>query len=170
MQAVPFRSPSLAPLRTSSARHGRSRGQSIVEFALVLPLLVGIFGSVGDFARVYQGWITLQGATRSAAEIAATQATSSTQAATLASTAVCAELSGVSGFAGTATSCTNPTVTVISFSRSSSAPGASTKYPLATVTVQSRFEFHTLFAYPGLTDNGNWVLQSEASYSIFQNR
>ena len=61
---------------TRPARHGASRGQSVAEFALLLPVLLAFLGMTIDFARVYQAWITLESATRDAAEYAATSGTS----------------------------------------------------------------------------------------------
>lgn len=49
----------------------RSRGQSLVEFALVLPLLLALTLIALDFGRVYLGWVNLQSMTRIAANLAA---------------------------------------------------------------------------------------------------
>ena len=49
----------------------RSRGQSVVEFALMLPIfLILIFGGI-DFGRVFLGWINLNNTARIAANYAA---------------------------------------------------------------------------------------------------
>jgi PKD repeat protein len=67
----------LAPRSTSRptpARHHRAfrrRGQSLVEFALVLPLMLGLTVIALDFGRVYLGWINLQNMARIAANFAA---------------------------------------------------------------------------------------------------
>jgi TadE-like protein len=51
---------------------GRShRGQSLVEFALTLPLLLVLLLGVADFGRVFAAGITLEAASRNAAEAAA---------------------------------------------------------------------------------------------------
>jgi PKD repeat protein len=60
---------------TRRTQQDRSVGQSLVEFALILPvlllmLLVGI-----DFGRVYLGWVNLQNLTRVAANFASEHAT-----------------------------------------------------------------------------------------------
>ena len=55
---------------TVSRRH-RSRGQSLVEFALILPFLMLILLITIDFGRVYLGWVTLNNAARIAANYAA---------------------------------------------------------------------------------------------------
>lgn len=52
-------------------RDRASRGQSLVEFALVLPILLLLMLIALDFGRVYLGWINLQNMTRIAANYAA---------------------------------------------------------------------------------------------------
>lgn len=47
------------------------RGQSLVEFALVLPMLLVLLLGVADFGRVFQAGIALEAAARNAAEAAA---------------------------------------------------------------------------------------------------
>jgi Flp pilus assembly protein TadG len=150
-----------------------SRGQALVEFGLILPVLLTMFGGAVDVARVYQAWITLQGATRDAAEYAATFDTTSAAAQSDAQRLVCTETSKLSGFvapAGNPTACTTPAVSVTSFTRSATAVGASTRYPIATVTVQATLPFRTLFAYPLFTQNGAWTLTATVTYSIVQGR
>lgn len=48
-----------------------SRGQSMAEFALILPVLLMLLLIGIDFARVYLGWVNLQNMTRIAASFAA---------------------------------------------------------------------------------------------------
>jgi PKD repeat protein len=55
----------------SRARAGRGRGQSLAEFALILPVLILIVLIALDFGRALYGWVTLQNATRIAANYAA---------------------------------------------------------------------------------------------------
>jgi PKD repeat protein len=52
----------------------RSRGQGLVEFALVLPVLLLIVFTAIDFGRIYLGWINLQNMVRLAANYAANHA------------------------------------------------------------------------------------------------
>jgi PKD repeat protein len=52
-----------------------SRGQSLVEFALVAPVMLLLTLTALDFGRVYLGWINLQTATRAAANFAANNST-----------------------------------------------------------------------------------------------
>ena len=49
----------------------RSRGQSLVEFALVVPILLFLTVIALVFGRVYLGWVNLQTMTRIAANFAA---------------------------------------------------------------------------------------------------
>ena len=58
---------------TRTIRH-RSRGQSVVEFALLFPVVLLILMVGLDFGRVYLGWINLNNTARIAANFAATNA------------------------------------------------------------------------------------------------
>src|SRR6476620_3663266 len=49
----------------------RTRGQSLVEFALVLPIIMMLTLTALDFGRVYLGYINLQNMSRIAANFAA---------------------------------------------------------------------------------------------------
>ena len=49
----------------------RSRGQSMVEFALVIPLILLLMLIAIDFGRVFLGWVGLNNAARVAANYAA---------------------------------------------------------------------------------------------------
>ena len=59
-------SPDLADSETPSRR-----GQSLVEFALVLPMLIVLLLGIADFGRVFQAGIVTEAAARSGAESAA---------------------------------------------------------------------------------------------------
>jgi TadE-like protein len=52
---------------------GGSAGQSLVEFALVIPILLVLFVAIADFGRVFVAGVALEAATRDAAEAAANQ-------------------------------------------------------------------------------------------------
>jgi hypothetical protein len=54
-----------------SRRRARTRGQTIVEFALVLPVLILLLLFAIDFGRVFLGWISLNNAARVGANYAA---------------------------------------------------------------------------------------------------
>lgn len=55
--------------------HRHRRGQSLVEFAIVLPILLLLTLVALDFGRVYLGWINLQNMSRIAANLAANNPT-----------------------------------------------------------------------------------------------
>ncbi len=59
--------------RSSGRRHGRHRvrGQSMVEFALVVPILMVLLIVIADFGRFFGAMITVEAATRNAAEATA---------------------------------------------------------------------------------------------------
>src|SRR5436190_7967537 len=61
--------------RPNSARleeHRPRRGQTLVEFALTLPLLLLLMFGIIEFGRIFQAWVTLQNAARTAARYAST--------------------------------------------------------------------------------------------------
>ena len=155
----------------------RSRGQSIAEFALVLPVMLAFLGLTLDFARVFQAWITLEAATRDAAEAAATNGTSTSTALDIAQRVICLQSTNIPGYTrSTLTSpddvqlCAAPAVTVVSFSQSTSAAGATNRYPLGSATIQARMNFSPLLAYPLITQNGTWTITSQQSFSVLQGR
>ncbi len=67
-------SPGIRRRASSTDRH-RRRGQSLVEFAIVLPILLLLTLIALDFGRVYLGWINLQSMSRIAANLAANNPT-----------------------------------------------------------------------------------------------
>lgn len=150
----------------------------MAEFAILIPVLLAFLGLTIDFARVFQAWITLESATRDAAEYAASTGTSSSDALTKAQRTICLQSQNIPGFqrSGLASpndvnQCTRPTVTIVSWSTSTDpAVGASTRYPIGSVTVRATVPFSPLFAYPFLTNNGTWTVTSQASFSVAQGR
>ncbi len=164
--------------RTAPKRPTRhSRGQSVAEFGLLLPVLLAFLGLTIDFARVYQAWITLESATRDAAEYAATAASSSSNATTIAKKTICLQSQDVPGFtrSGLASpddleQCTAPNVSVVTFTLSTTAPGASTRYPIGSATVQASLPFSPLIAWPFITQGGSWTIVTQATFSVVQGR
>lgn len=61
----------LPSLRVPARWRRVSRGQAMVEFALILPVLVLLLVLAVDFGRVFYGWVALNNATRIAASSAA---------------------------------------------------------------------------------------------------
>lgn len=159
----------------SSIRRGRrgSLGQSLVEFALILPIMLTLTGAAIDLSRVFGVWITLESATRDAAEQVASDVTvtSQSQATTRGKAILCSQLAGTAGYAapaGAPTACTSPGATV-AWASSAAAPGTA-KNPVVTVTVTSTLDFRTLFPYPLFTQGGAWTLNSTQKYEILQGR
>ena len=145
------------------ARSGRIHGQSLVEFALILPIMLTLFGAVVDLSRLYSSWIKLQAATRAAAEYTATNSKTLATAQTDAQSLVCTQVTG-------SATCSTPTVTVSSFGLSTTSAGASTAHPVGSSTVQTSMPFRTLFPYPLFSQNGVWTLAASGSYSVVQGR
>ncbi len=56
-----------APFRSPLRRRQRTRGQSLVEFALILPVFILFFGAVLDLGRIAAGRLTITNASREGA-------------------------------------------------------------------------------------------------------
>jgi Flp pilus assembly protein TadG len=177
---LPRRRPRNSDTRPEPKRHVRrgSHGQSVAEFALLLPVMLAFLGLTIDFARVFQTWITLESATRDAAEYAATSGTDSTDALTKAKKTICLQAQNIPGFRRSTLSspndvqqCLQPSVTVTAFSLStSSAIGGSSLNPIGSATITASVPFTPLFAYPFLTSNGTMTVTSQATFSVAQGR
>lgn len=134
--------------------------------------MLAFLGASIDVARIFHASIALEGATRDAAEYAATTTATEADALAAARRIVCAQAVDLPGYVagGTPGTCSQPSVTIVGYSRSSTALGATADYPLATVRVRTNLPFSTLFAYPLITQNGAWNAGSTQSYSLVQNR
>jgi Flp pilus assembly protein TadG len=165
-----------------SRRPSRSRGQSLVEFAIVLPVMLAIGGVLIDAARLYQVWVTLESATRDAAQYLATSSDDPTspdytwaganaddKAAYILTVAtnypVERSLSETS-----MASCDTPQVTTFYTQDTTAASGGSAANPLSNATVTVCIPFHTLFPYPFLTTDGAFFLRTERTMSVLMGR
>src|SRR6266508_773591 len=66
----------LEAFRAATGRVGRrhsSAGQSLTEFALVVPILLIVFVAIADFGRIFAASIDVEAATRDAAEATANE-------------------------------------------------------------------------------------------------
>jgi Flp pilus assembly protein TadG len=149
------------------------RGQAVVEFAIIVPVLLALVGATADVARVYSSWISVHSATRAAAEYLATnpdEDVTSANAGTIAAGLINDEVAGLGAFSSVTTmTCASPEVQV-AYSSSDTAPGASDDNPLGRAVVSTCAPFHTLFNYPFITQNGAWAVSATATYEILQNR
>jgi Flp pilus assembly protein TadG len=174
---------SQAPYRRAAQRR-KSAGQSVAEFALILPVALAILGASIDFSRLYNSWVNLEAATRDAAEYVATCVNggsnggstsgallfrcdglgSTTTALTQAKRVVCTEL-------GKVATCTDPAVTVPTYTQDpTTAAGGSVNTPVTTVSVRSSQVFRTIFPYPLFTNNGQLTIVSQRQYKIVQGK
>jgi Flp pilus assembly protein TadG len=161
-------------------------GQSVVEFALLLPVLLALVGVGIDFARVYQTWTNLESATRDAAQYLATSNVDPTAADyTVPNATANATNDGKAKFvldnetgsnftrsnAATLGTCSGATFTTVTGSADTTlANGGTDRNPVQQVTVLSCIPFRPLFAYPYATTNGAWILQSSRVYSVIVGR
>ncbi|MCZ7542594.1 MAG: pilus assembly protein [Anaerolineae bacterium] len=53
-------------------KHSRSRGQTLAEFAITLPIVLLLIFGIIEFARIFQAWIVLQNSARAAARYGVT--------------------------------------------------------------------------------------------------
>lgn len=150
-----------------------SSGQSLVELALILPIILALAGAATDLARAYQAQLTLESATRNAAEYVAAASTDGLNALSDARRIVCVEARQLPGFtsgtgpAGDST-CLAPNVTVDGFSVSASAPGGTSKNPVGSVRVHAFLDFRTLLPYPFLPTRLS--LSADSSFTVVRGR
>jgi Flp pilus assembly protein TadG len=142
--------------------------------ALILPFLIAFAGGATDLARAYQAWMTIESASRNAAEYVATTSADSTAALADARHVVCQESQTAPGFTqgmppNAIINCTQPVVTVPSFTISTTQTGASAANPIATAHVRVTLPFNTLFPYP-FVPHGGWTLTAESTYQLVRGR
>lgn len=157
--------------RTLPTGH-RGRGQALTEFALLLPVMFALAAVVLDVSRVYQVWISLESATRDAAEYVATTQTNSDDAADEAERIVCLGMQDSVGYVpasgGDADECDQPNVSLDSFVVSSTLPGATAKHPIGAATVSASLNFQTIIPFP--FDARGFTIRAQESFQIVQGR
>jgi Flp pilus assembly protein TadG len=142
--------------------------------ALILPFLLAFAGGATDLARAYQAWLTIESASRNAAEFVATTSPDAATALTDARHVACQESQPAPGFTqgsppNAIINCTAPTVTVPSFVISTSQTGASVSNPIATAQVRVTLLFNTIVPWPFVPHDG-WTLTGDATYSVVRGR
>lgn len=163
-------------------RRARHRGQSLVEFTVVLPVLLAIVGIVIDASRVYRAWTNLESATRDAAQYLARSSVdplsvdytyqgldSDTKAIYLLNEATGMSFSR-SEEQGELTDCDQARLTTTFSTSTALTGGGSTAYPLGTAKVMTCMPFRTLFPYPFLGNDGVWIIRSEREMTIIVGR
>lgn len=153
------------------------RGQAVVEFALVIPLILVLLLAAGDFGRIYMSLVVVEGAAREAADVGAfdpgnwntgLSPTNPGQTVvkmqqTACSSAAASHLEGYAEPPGTLNhaTCTNPTMTCTlerggtsvdcaSYVGGSGGCGDTATDPPCIVHVQLTYEFDTLIPTPFL--------------------
>lgn len=163
-------------------RSHRGRGQSLAEFAVLVPVLLAFAGLLIDATRVYQAYLNFESAMRDTAQYLATShpdpcddnhsgqppagsgctphATSDQKAAFLLGLSTNTTFT----ISSSQTTCTDPLVTTTYSENTSASAGGSAAYPVGIATVKACLPFRMLFDYPFITNGGNWVLRSEQTY------
>lgn len=174
-------------------RPERARGQSLVEFAISVPILLLIVLIIGDFARLYSAWLTLQSTTRDAAEAAAASAPYSVISGTPEDAAravflatFCAGAATIPGYSAGAssTTCTGPGLgtvsgqfpnrtcnqapTAFAFSDNAGLPGGSPSHKVAVVTADTCFTYQPLFPFFAPADR--FVLSAHHVVNLIEGR
>lgn len=152
--------PRPALLGCGSRAAAQARGQSLVELAILLPIVLTLVVGGLDLARAYERQLKLQSAVRNATE----QVTrdihipTSQDAATQARKWICLALD-------LPATCTQVTVTVTTFST----PASATSTTPTTVALSAAYGFSTLVPYPLLTAAGGTVtLRASANYTFIR--
>jgi Flp pilus assembly protein TadG len=156
------------PCTSKLPRSRLVKGQSLVEMAIILPLLLAMAGGAADLARAYQAWTTIESATRNAAEFVATNSPDAATATTDAKRVVCAEAQGLPGYVPGSPYCTAPSVTVTWSSCDNSGgtcPGGTVGNPIRTARVVTSLQFQMLVPWP-LLPRGGFNLTADRRYSI----
>ena len=104
-------------MKTLNRRRSTERGQSIVEFALVLPVLAFLMVGIVDLARIYTTMLSVESAAREAADYGSFGSQKWAPAPAVTTTVAemqrraCVASSDLTDYAGNLTTCSNPTFT-----------------------------------------------------------
>ncbi len=143
----------LARYPAREQRHGspdRSRGQSVVEFAIVAPLMVVLVVAIVDFARIYTTTLNVESAAREAADYGAfgsyqwkPDVRTHTEQEML--RRACVAVKDLPDYVGSDSACTNPTV-ALELVKPPTAPSCDipTNDPPCSVKVTLKYAFRPL--------------------------
>lgn len=150
----------ISPSRRRDANSGRQardsrvrtpRGQSLVEFALVVPLLLLFFVAVADFARLYTTMTTIESAAREAADYGSFQSaywTDEPGVRAQMTHRACLASSTLPDYIGTtdsmAATCSNPSIAISLDPPDSWSCSVSTREPPCRVTATLTYDFRLI--------------------------
>jgi len=189
-----LRTPPILSPRIRSGRAGalrRSGGQSLAEFALVLPVMLALLGMGVDFARLFFTWIDLEAATRDAAQYVASDPGygknggyfDSSDTTNYCSTYPCSSapttdaksvLDAATGRTFTKSSsqtdCSSPKVWAsLASPDTTAANGGNTKNPVSKAQITACIPFRMFVSYPWLK-NSTWVIRTDRTVSTIVGR
>jgi Flp pilus assembly protein TadG len=138
-----------------------ARGQSLVELAISLPVLVLLFLAAVDFGRVFYMWIAVNNAARAGAQYGSQNVVNAANSAGM-SLAATTDGSNIAGLSATASQCTCAAGTSVPVCSGSSYN--CTNAPMAIyVEVDTQAPFNTVITYPGIpssiTVTGKAIMQ-----------
>lgn len=133
-------------------RDGRSmRGQSLVEFALVVPLMLIFFVAVSDLARLYTTMTTIESAAREAADYGSFDSSYWTDPVTTQAQMThraCMAASNLPDYAGSMSggvaTCSNPVVTLELLPNDPASCADSVREPPCRVRATLTYDFHLI--------------------------
>ena len=129
-----------------SRRHLLERGQSTVELAVVVPVLLILLLAAADFGRIFYMSIEVMSAARAGAQYGSQTVITAADSAGMIAAAK-ADGSNLASFSATASQCTCASSTTVTSCPSSYCTSA----PQATfVEVDTQSLFRTLMSYPGI--------------------
>ena len=138
-----------------------SKGQSLVEMALAVPVLILLLLVAADFGRLFYTWIAVNSAARAGAQYGSQTLTNAADINGM-KLAATTDGSNISGLTATASQCT--CVSGTSVAACSGSNYNCTNAPQATfVEVDTQAAFHTIVNYPGIpssiTVKGTAIMQ-----------
>lgn len=146
----------------SYGMHRNASGQSLVELALALPVLILLLLAAADFGRLFYTWIAVNSAARAGAQYGSQTLTNAADSNGM-KLAATIDGSNIPGLTATASQCTCVT-TGTSVPACSGSNYNCTNAPKATyVEVDTQATFRTIVSYPGIpssvTVKGTAIMQ-----------